>query len=344
MDYFAYRSSSSSSSSSSYCHSDGSDSDEAGSSHPNSWKGETSSNLTSTATTTTSGVNLTSTGSLPPTPTAYPQDIDRSADRNSRPAHMRYSASFFIPDHGEPFNLISLSQSLPSPPITPQTTERRQQQEAEPQTLKKPSLSRYPFQSQASSANFLPPSLSVPSSLGDSSCADHVQDTLRDRNEDDDNIIQRRFSHPPMTRHLPRLHILLVDDNSINLAILSKLLKIHLSQYIEHIELVKSGIKALEVLKCRPFDLILMDIDMPLMNGVETTKHIRCSFEFDVLPRNRKAPIFAVTTNDSEAWRQLYKDIGMNGCISKPISPIDLIKSLCSAFDLPMSMPPYTPQ
>ena len=122
---------------------------------------------------------------------------------------------------------------------------------------------------------------------------------------------KRRFSSPPHPVNAPRLHVLIVDDNSINLQILSRLLNMHMSDSIEHIELVKSGVKALEVLKCRPFDLILMDIDMPILNGIETTKHIRSTTEFDILPQNRKAPIVAVTTNDSLKWRQLYTKIGM---------------------------------
>lgn len=122
---------------------------------------------------------------------------------------------------------------------------------------------------------------------------------------------KRRFSTPSHTIDSPRLHILLVDDNSINLQVLSRLLNHHLSESIEHLELVKSGVKALEVLKCRPFDLILMDIDMPILNGIETTKHIRSSQEFDILLQNRTAPIIAVTTNDSTEWRQTYFKIGM---------------------------------
>lgn len=122
---------------------------------------------------------------------------------------------------------------------------------------------------------------------------------------------KRRFSTPPNPFTSPRLHVLIVDDNSINLQILSRLLSIHMSESIEHVELVKSGVRALEVLKCRPFDLILMDIDMPILNGVETTKHIRSSSECDILLQNRTCPIVAVTTNDSESWRKLYTEIGM---------------------------------
>ncbi|KAK4510544.1 uncharacterized protein ATC70_004975 [Mucor velutinosus] len=155
---------------------------------------------------------------------------------------------------------------------------------------------------------------------------------------------RRRFSNPPHTVHSPRLHVLLVDDNAINLQILSRMLNLHMSAAIEHMELVKSGVKALEILKCRPFDLILMDIDMPILNGIETTKHIRSSTEFDILPRNRKAPIVAVTTNDSSTWQATYKEIGMNGCIGKPISASDLKKTLSRILDLHLPIPPYTPE
>jgi CheY-like chemotaxis protein len=77
-------------------------------------------------------------------------------------------------------------------------------------------------------------------------------------------------------------------------------------------ELVKSGVKALEILRCRTFDLVLMDIDMPILNGIETTRHIRtASSEFDILLRNKDVPIVAVTTNDSKEWRQTYVKEGM---------------------------------
>ncbi|GAA5798194.1 CheY-like superfamily [Helicostylum pulchrum] len=154
---------------------------------------------------------------------------------------------------------------------------------------------------------------------------------------------KRRFSTPPPLNS-PRLHVLIVDDNSINLQILSRLLNIHMSDSVEHVELVKSGIKALEILKCRPFDLILMDIDMPILNGVETTKHIRSSSEFDILLQNRTCPIVAVTTNDSDSWRKIYTEIGMNGCVGKPISPKKLKLTLSRVLGFHFPIPPYTPE
>ncbi|KAI8365178.1 CheY-like superfamily [Radiomyces spectabilis] len=88
---------------------------------------------------------------------------------------------------------------------------------------------------------------------------------------------------------------------------------------IQHVELVKSGVKALDVLCHRTFDLILLDIDMPELNGVETAKHIRNSDKYQILHHNRTIPIVAVTTNDTAEWKQAYTRVGMNGCISKPI-------------------------
>ncbi|ORZ01562.1 CheY-like superfamily [Syncephalastrum racemosum] len=90
---------------------------------------------------------------------------------------------------------------------------------------------------------------------------------------------------------------------------------------IHQMDLARSGIKALDMLRQRPYDLVLLDIDMPILNGVETARHIRASDEYDVLSSNRSIPIVAVTTNDSSEWRQAFAQIGMNGCISKPVVP-----------------------
>ncbi|KAG0764670.1 hypothetical protein G6F62_008002 [Rhizopus arrhizus] len=117
-----------------------------------------------------------------------------------------------------------------------------------------------------------------------------------------------------------------------------------MSDVFQQIEVVKSGVKALEVLRCRPFDLVLMDIDMPILNGVETTRHIRSTTESDILLHNRNIPIVAVTTNDSDEWRQLYTKVGMNGCISKPISSNELKSILSNLLDLDLSQSSYTPE
>lgn len=244
------------------------------------------------------------------TPTIFIHDAGKSP---SRPTCIRYSASFFTPEECEP------SKSLDSKKNTSLLSDEEDVFNMNSLSSSLPS----PPITQNQLLQPIMPSLSLPSSKA---------------------TFKRRFSTPPNTLHAPRLHVLLVDDNGINLQILSRLLNLHMSDSIEHMELVKSGVKALEVLKCRPFDLILMDIDMPVLNGIETTKHIRSTVEFDILPQNRKAPIVAVTTNDSQEWRQTYTKIGMNGCVSKPISPKDLKLTLSKVLGLHLPIPPYTPE
>lgn len=123
-----------------------------------------------------------------------------------------------------------------------------------------------------------------------------------------------------------RMKVLLVDDNLINLAILSQTLRKHMAHLIDHLEVAKSGVKALEMLKQHSYDLVLLDIDMPILNGIETARHIRqTTAEYDVLACNRSIPIVAVTTNDSAEWKRAYYDVGMNGCVSKPIA-VDILK------------------
>jgi CheY-like chemotaxis protein len=110
----------------------------------------------------------------------------------------------------------------------------------------------------------------------------------------------------------PRMKVLLVDDNLINLNILSQTLRKHMAHMFDHLELAKSGVKALELLNVQSYDLILLDIDMPILNGIETARHIRQSNnEYHVLACNRTIPIVAVTTNDSADWKRAYYDAGM---------------------------------
>ncbi|KAL0082853.1 CheY-like superfamily [Phycomyces blakesleeanus] len=97
---------------------------------------------------------------------------------------------------------------------------------------------------------------------------------------------------------------------------------------VKDMTLVKSGVKALEVLGRHSFDLVLLDIDMPLLNGIDTAKHIRHSNTFDVLLSNQTIPIIAVTTNDSPEDKIAYIKAGMNGCISKPVSPLSVRQTL----------------
>ncbi|GAC94917.1 histidine kinase [Pseudozyma hubeiensis SY62] len=115
------------------------------------------------------------------------------------------------------------------------------------------------------------------------------------------------------------LRILIVDDNHINLSILSTLLKRRFGHALSRPPVsLDSGLKALQLLRTEIFDLIFMDIEMPYLDGVECTRRIRAG-EDGILDPNRNAHIVAVTTNVGPEPGSLYRHVGMDGMISKPV-------------------------
>lgn len=121
--------------------------------------------------------------------------------------------------------------------------------------------------------------------------------------------------------------ILLVEDNEINREIAVELLK----EYGFKIETAENGLVAVEKLsqeKAGNCDLVLMDIQMPVMDGYEATQKIR------TLSDGQKAsiPIFAMTANVFDEDRKTAKDAGMNGFLSKPINLEELLKTLQKVF------------
>ena len=120
------------------------------------------------------------------------------------------------------------------------------------------------------------------------------------------------------------LHILLVDDNAIN----REIAELMLLAEGWTVEMAEDGAQAVEmVTEAEPgrFDLILMDVQMPVMNGYEATAHIRA------LPDPEKAaiPIIAVTANAYQEDANEALDAGMDGYVSKPIDP-DAIRKVIS--------------
>ncbi|KAG0290037.1 sensitivity to red-light reduced protein [Dissophora globulifera] len=120
-----------------------------------------------------------------------------------------------------------------------------------------------------------------------------------------------------------KIKVMIIDDNAINLSILSRLLGKHFADTVQLISVQNSGLSALDQLTKDEVDLILMDIDMPELSGVETTTAIRSNnshTEHSILEQNKTVPIIAVTTSDAEEQRELYRQVGMADCVSKPIA------------------------
>ena len=107
------------------------------------------------------------------------------------------------------------------------------------------------------------------------------------------------------------LSILLAEDNAINQTLAVKLLE----RMGHTVALVDNGIKAVAASASASFDLILMDVQMPELGGVEATQRIREAER----PLGRHTPIVAMTANAMEGDRERYLAAGMDGYVSKPI-------------------------
>ncbi|PKK37713.1 hypothetical protein BWI96_04395 [Siphonobacter sp. SORGH_AS_0500] len=111
------------------------------------------------------------------------------------------------------------------------------------------------------------------------------------------------------------IKVLIVEDNPMN----QKLATAVLSRMGYSSEVAGNGIIALEKLKSNKYDLILMDIQMPEMDGYETTRQIRTVLKLDV-------PIVAMTAHALVGEREHCLQVGMNDFVSKPFQMNDLYK------------------
>ena len=112
--------------------------------------------------------------------------------------------------------------------------------------------------------------------------------------------------------------VLLAEDNKINQMVATELLK------VEGFEttVAENGRVAIELLQKEEFDLVLMDVQMPEMDGFEATKAIRSDARF------KNLPILAMTANAMSGDRELSLEAGMNDHIAKPIEPKVLYNAL----------------
>ncbi len=112
--------------------------------------------------------------------------------------------------------------------------------------------------------------------------------------------------------------ILIIEDNEANLY----LMKFMLSKFGHKIFEARDGIKGLEIAIKEEPNLILMDIQIPLLDGYETTKKIR---EIDKL---KKVPIIAVTSYAMVGDREKALQAGCTSYVEKPINPENFLKEV----------------
>jgi two-component system sensor histidine kinase BarA len=123
---------------------------------------------------------------------------------------------------------------------------------------------------------------------------------------------------PPAVEGGPAgLKILLAEDNPINALLTRELLRRRGHQVTE----VTSGEAAVKAMEHGTFDLLLTDIHMPGMDGIEAAKAIRRNETLLARPRT---PIVALTADALETGRRACREAGMDGFLTKPVEPTQL--------------------
>jgi CheY-like chemotaxis protein len=127
-----------------------------------------------------------------------------------------------------------------------------------------------------------------------------------------------------------RLHVLLTEDNAVNQMLVKGILQRHGHQVV----VAKTGNEALAALETQPFDAVLMDVQMPELNGFDATTTIRMyEAAGRVFTRNasNRLPIIAMTAQAADDDREQCARAGMDAYLAKPIEPNRLLNTLDAA-------------
>lgn len=138
----------------------------------------------------------------------------------------------------------------------------------------------------------------------------------------------KRTTESEQQRHAPEeakksvgdLNVLLVEDNAIN----QKIVLLSLNKKVQHIDVANNGKEALEMFGKKKYDLILMDIQMPVMDGITATKKMR---EIENTTGDR-VPIIAITANAFAGDRDHCLAAGADDYLSKPFQVDELLERI----------------
>jgi CheY-like chemotaxis protein len=118
---------------------------------------------------------------------------------------------------------------------------------------------------------------------------------------------------------LPPLRVLVAEDNLINQVVVRRLLE---QNGCSSITIVSDGKQAVQAVQQASYDLVLMDVQMPVMDGMEATTRLRKIFHVEDLP------IIGITAHAMPEDREKFTACGMNGCLAKPIKGQALIEEI----------------
>ena len=128
-------------------------------------------------------------------------------------------------------------------------------------------------------------------------------------------------SEPGLPAHF---HVLLAEDNPVNQKLATRLLQ----RLGAVVSVAETGTEAVKALETRDFDVVLMDCQMPEMDGYEATRRLRDPNRHH---RNRSIPVIALTANSLATDRDRCLEAGMDDYLSKPVNPAGLRRALAAA-------------
>ncbi|NNL15354.1 MAG: response regulator [Flavobacteriaceae bacterium] len=166
--------------------------------------------------------------------------------------------------------------------------------------------------------NLMNGSLNVESKINKGTTFKFILNFEFSANQKDDDALEYK---PKTHKEEHKFNILVADDLESNLLLLMKILADYGDYYVD---IVSNGDQVIERLNQNSYDLILMDLKMPKMDGYETTRFIRQS----ELEEYRDIPIIALTANVSPLEKEICLRIGMNDYVAKPFNEKELIKKM----------------
>ena len=155
--------------------------------------------------------------------------------------------------------------------------------------------------------------LNTPPKKQPAKLAEHIQETK----------VKPKYVKP-VSKPFEGLNVLCVEDNAINQKVVKRLI----GRRVNQLYFANNGREALNILNTVPVDVVLMDIHMPIMDGIETTLEIRKSNE-----TYANVIIIALTADPDYQQRRICRNIGMDDAIAKPVKREDIL----DAFDRTLS-------
>jgi CheY-like chemotaxis protein len=145
--------------------------------------------------------------------------------------------------------------------------------------------------------------------------------------------IPYELAHPPQTvivtqqdieqlngNQLEGLYVLIADDQEMNLL----LLKIMLTRWKCRFDMAKDGATAYEMFKTNNYDLILLDLQMPHLSGIDVVAHIRT----DIDARKAKVPVIVLTADISRQDEETFRKAGFNDWLLKPFREKEIYRMI----------------